>query len=148
MATDAIDSIEQIKNRIYELQKSHVSLQEQFKSFESNTERNLNDMALRIISILDMIEMTLSNVTLDHNPNASLIIKKIEKQLINLLQHSHVQEITLLNNKVELGKVRVIEVQKTSENLPSGSILKICRKGYERGDKIIRPIDVITSESS
>ena len=87
--------IEQIEARICELQKSHVSLQEQLKNSQNNFERNLDDSALRIIDILDMIDMAKLNMDLDGetNLNAQLIIKKIEKRIADLLRRWQVQEI-------------------------------------------------------
>lgn len=49
------------------------------------------------------------------------------------------QEITLAHDRVEVGKTRVLETRQISEGTPSGTILEVCRKGYQRGNKVIRP---------
>ena len=110
-------------------------------------ERHTNDAALRVIDILDMID------TIESNPCVSdasgsidrLIIKKIVKRLADLLKRWQVTEIDLNEARLEEGKIRVLEVQATTAEAPAGAILKICRKGYQRANKIIRAADVILS---
>ena len=140
------NSIEQIEKRITELQQSKVSLQEQLKQSQITFERNLDDSALRIIDILDMIDTTKNSNDLDHdtNSNAPLIIKKIEKKLIEVLRRWQVQELVTIDGRVEAGKTRVIATRPISDVVSAGAIVEICRKGYQRGDKTLRPTDVIT----
>jgi len=140
------NSIEQIEKRITELQQSKVSLQEQLKQSQITFERNLDDSALRIIDILDMIDTTKNSNDLDHdtNSNAPLIIKKIEKKLIEILRRWQVQELVTKDGLVEAGKTRVIATRPISDAVSAGAIVEICRKGYQRGDKTLRPTDVIT----
>jgi molecular chaperone GrpE (heat shock protein) len=57
-----------------------------------------------------------------------------------------VQELIFTNGRIEAGKTRVLEARKVSGEIPTGTIINVCRKGYQRGDKIIRPADVITAE--
>lgn len=147
MKINELQSIEQVEMCICELQKAHISLQEQFKVYQNNNERNLNDSVLRIIDILDMIETTKSNTDLldgEASSNVLLIIKKIEKRLTDILRYWQVQEIIFKDGQIEVGKARVLETRKTSEKTPPSVIVEVCRKGYQRGDKIIRPADVIT----
>lgn len=147
MKINELQSIEQVEMRICELQKAHISLQEQFKAYQNNNERNLNDSALKIIDILDMIETTKSNTDLldgEASSNVRLIIKKIEKRLTDILRYWQVQEIIFKDGQIEVGKTRVLETRKVPGKTPTSVIIEVCRKGYQRGDKIIRPADVIT----
>lgn len=48
------------------------------------------------------------------------------------------------DGRIETGKTRVLETRNASGDTPTGTIVEVCRKGYQRGDKIIRPVDVIT----
>jgi len=143
------NSIEQIEARIAELQKSHVLLQEQLKNARNNVECSLDDAARRIIDILDMIEMTKLNMVLENgsNSNTQLLIKKIEKRLTDVLRRWQVQEIIFIDGRIEVGKARVLETRNVSGEPPAGTIIEVCRKGYHRGDNVIRPADVITAEA-
>lgn len=147
MQAKVVNYIEEIKTRICELQKDHVSLQEQFKKEHNNHSRFIDNSALRIIDILDMIEMTKLNVGLDNdvNSNGQFIIKKIEKRLTEVLKQWQVQEIIFQEGIVEAGKARVLETQKILSK-SAGTIIEVCRKGYQRDGKTIRPADVITVE--
>lgn len=148
MQTNESDYIEQIKARVAALQQSHVGLQEQLEQTQSNLDRHINDSALRVIDILDMINTVQSKVAVnEENPHSTtpLIIKKIEKRLTDILRYWQVQEINVTEGRIEAGKTRVLETRKAADETSSGMILEICRKGYQRDDKIIRPADVITS---
>jgi molecular chaperone GrpE len=140
--------IEQIETRICELQKSYVSLQEQLKNSQNNFEHSLDDSALRLVDILDMISMAKLNMDFDgeSNSNAQLMIKKIEKRITDVLRRLQVQEIMFTDGRIVAGKARVLETREVSEETPTGTIIEVCRKGYQRGNKIIRPADVITAE--
>lgn len=143
--------IEKIETRLIEIQKSQVSLQEKLKQGEHEFERMIDDAVLRMIDILDMIELSRKNRDVsgdaDPNLNTPLVIKKIEKRLLELIRCWQVQEIRLEDGKIEPGKVRVLETRKSSgSEISTGSIIEVCRKGYQRGNKIIRPADVITAD--
>lgn len=143
-----MDLIEEIENRICELQKNYVTLQEQNKSLKINFERALDDNILRIIDILDTIELIKGGSTDNQtttNVDSVLIVNKIQKRLLEFLKKNQVQEITFKDSRVEVGKARVLETRTPQQDRPLGTILEICRKGYERGSKVIRPADVISS---
>jgi len=139
MKVNRLQTIDQVVMRICELQIAHVSLQEQFKVAQNNSDRDRNDAALRIIDILDLIE------TVGSSTDTPLVIKKIEKRLVDILKRWKIQEIIFKDGQIEVGKVRVLEARKVDEEIPAGAIIEICRKGYQCGDKTIRPADVITS---
>ena len=148
MKVNGVDILAQIEERICKLQHDHITLYEELKKNQCDFERSLDSYALKIIDILDMIEMIKSSIDLEHeaNINAKLIIKKVNKRLVAILEHCEVKEIIFTNKEVAPGKVRVLETYDPSSNdVRSGTIIKVCRKGYQRRDKIIRPSDVITA---
>jgi molecular chaperone GrpE (heat shock protein) len=145
MKMDDADFFEQIQARICHLQKTELRLQDELKKSTHDFERFIDNYALRIIDILDMIEMIKPTIEKENNATGQLIIKKVEKRLSAILQSCDVKEITFANEGIEIGKTRVLETQqKTSPEIPTGTIVKICRKGYQRANKTIRPADVIT----
>ena len=148
MSISGPNALEQIEKRICELQRAHVLLQEKLKKMENNFEAQLDDAALRIIDILDLIILAKTNRDLDSESNtqAQLILKKVEKRLSDILKRWQIQEIILKGDRVEVGKTRVLETRNFSGETAAGSIVEVCRKGYQRGNKIIRPSDVITVE--
>ena len=143
MQTNTPDTIEQVEARITALQQSHIALQEQLKQAQNSLDRHIDDSTLRVVDILDMIDTIKANVTLSESP---IIIKKIEKRLTDILRRWQVQEIDTTHGRVEAGKTRVIETRQASNETPAGMIIEVCRKGYQRNNKIIRPSDVITAQ--
>ena len=135
-----VKSILAIEASVSDLQKSNVTLQEQLKTNHNNFERNFNAVALKIIDILDLIDTVRSNMV-EGETNYKLIINKIEKRLIAILDFLRVEEITF--NQLEQGKTRVIDTRKSSADV--GTIIEVCRKGYQRNGKAIRLADVITA---
>ncbi len=135
--------VQQIQQRVIELQKSYVLLQEKQARETKEGALQLERSALKLIDILDMIEMLAPEM---HDATGVRIMQKIQRRLLELLRTWQVQEITLtLKDEVQPGKVRVLETRVASGK-NSGTILEICRKGYQRGDKVIRPADIITAE--
>ena len=148
MEINKLDVIKYIEIRVSELQKSHVSLQEAHKDAQHHFEHDRDAAALQIIDILDMIETVKFNRDFNRevNPNAHFTLKKIEKKLTEILRHWKIQAILLNEGQLQAGKTRVLETRKVSEGISTGTIIEVCRKGYQRGDKTIRPADVITAE--
>ena len=140
-----VQNIAQIEDSISELQRSNIRLQEQLKEDQNNVEYTLNDAVLRIIDILDMITTVESNLGLEGDTNAQIVIKKIEKRLAELLRRLRVEEITIKNGQLEANKIRVLETREVSTDVPAATIIEVCRKGYQRDGKTIRPADVITA---
>ncbi|OHE75716.1 MAG: nucleotide exchange factor GrpE [Verrucomicrobia bacterium RIFCSPHIGHO2_12_FULL_41_10] len=147
MQTNAPDSIQEIETRIAELQKTHIMLKEQLNTIQSTAERSLDDGVLRIIDILDMISSVKTNININDEANStiSIIVKKIEKRLLDVLRHWKVEEI-VLEGRVQPGKTRVLETRPVSKDIAPGTVLQICRKGYQRANKTIRPTDVISAK--
>lgn len=98
-----------------------------------------------INNIIDMTSTVRSNINLDEQNNLHLVINKIEKRLFELLDAWQVQEI-IPTAQLEPNKIRVIETRPANDIRPPGTIIEVCRKGYQRGEQIIRPVDVITSK--
>ena len=146
MRAKVLNAIAELGACICELQKSQVILHEQVKKTQNNHDCELAGSALHIIDILDMINALKASLVMDDMANSTikLIISKVEKRMIEVLKRWKVKEIILTDGVIEVGKVRVVEVRDSIDGVPSGAIIEICRKGYQCGDKIIRPCDVIT----
>lgn len=147
MPIDESNPIQHIEKRVRELQSAYVLMQEKLKKSQHDFERTQDERALKIIDVLDMIERAQSNSESmgEIDESAAVILNKIKKRLVTILQDAHIQEIHFPNGTIIAGKVRVLETRQASAENPSGAIVEICRKGYQRGDKIIRPADVITA---
>ena len=64
------------------------------------------------------------------NPNAPLVIKKIEKRLLELIRCWQVQEIRLEDGKIEPGKARVLKPERVqAAKYPPVLLLKFAGRG-------------------
>jgi len=140
--------IETIEARIASIQKTLATSEENVKQTENLLDRQTHDSALKVIEILDMIETVRSSCEAETTTQtiSTLLITKIEKKLNELLRRWQVEIIDLSSGHVEIGKVRVLETRKIDGHASTNTIIDVCRKGYQRGNKIIRPADVITRE--
>ena len=137
--------VDQIRDRLVKLQQSHVVLQDQLKLAKIQMDRHVDDASLRIIDILDLIHTVPLNESNESHSNARIIIKKTEKRLTDLLRRWEVQEILIdPSGQIKPGKARVLEARSVAHPVDHGTIVEVCRKGYQRGGKPIRPADVIT----
>lgn len=146
MSHEITQIIEEIETRVCTLQTDNVSLHEGLKNAEYGAKKTLNHSILHIIDILDMLEAIQSSIDLndENNSNARMILKKVNKRLIAFLNNGNVKEIVFEQGKFQPGEVRVLE-KAASGTAQSGRIVKVCRKGYQQENKIIRPADVITA---
>jgi len=140
------DLIQHIATRITDVQKAQIALQDTVKTTQQQLDRTIEDASLKIIDVLDLLEHQKTDPLANTVPqHTSLIVKKINKRLTELLARWQVEEIKLDEGLVKPGKTRVLETQPQTDSTPSGTIIKICRKGYQRADKILRPVDVIST---
>src|SRR3990167_9797807 len=140
--TDAIACIEA---RIIALQQAHLALQEQLTQATQQAERQLNDAAMRVIDVLDLLDSVQSKRAMNEEAPpevSSLIFKKIEKRLLEILRRWQVEEINVTEGRLDVGKMRVLDTRPSVDEAAVGKIMEICRKGYQRGNKTIRPADV------
>ena len=140
---ESIKTIEKIRGRVSEIQKMHVSLQEECNKITRNHESKTNDAILRVIDILDFVESLQNQNNQIAETADSLISKKLQRRLKELLAFWNVHEISSHSGRIEADKMRVVETQACDDMNISGEILTIIRKGYRHGVKIIRPMDVI-----
>ena len=85
MPSEGVDLVSQIETRICKLQEDHISLQEKFKEDQNSVGRNLDDSALRMIEILELIDMSKSNM--DLGSEGPLIINKIVKRISDIFNY-------------------------------------------------------------
>lgn len=143
MKFDKACLLKHIKLRISDLQIKHVKLQEQYQALSQDANKQVQAIALQVIDLLDMIQI-LPTSSPDNNQMNAIIFQKIEKRLNKILNSLNITEIIFNEGILDPNKARVVDCRKDSQNLPSTKILEVCRKGYQRGDKVVRPADVIT----
>lgn len=134
--------IDNINEHIYHTQKLNVELQEELQNAKHKAENTLDRATFRIINTLDFIYSIKKTLEIE---SLQIIIDKILKKLMLFLEEVGVQEIVLEENcTVDSKLTRVVDTKDASDSKKSGSIIEICRRGYIRSGKVIRPVDVVT----
>lgn len=139
-----IEIIEHINEDVAKIQTSNVKLQEELKMHKDKIENTLDRACLQIIEILDFIYSIEKSMDLE---NLKLVVNKILRKLTLFLEELKVTEIILEDNALVDSKLtRVIDTKDVVAPKIQGEILEICRRGYMRAGKVIRPLDVITAK--
>ena len=134
--------IDNISEHIYSTQKLNVELQEELQNTKRKAENTLDRATFMIINTLDFIYSIKKSLEIE---SLQIIIDKILKKLMLFLEEIGVQEIILEDNCIVDSKLtRVVDTKKGAYNQKPGSIIEICRRGYIRSGKVIRPVDVVT----
>ncbi len=134
--------IDNISQHIYSTQKLNVELQEELQNTKRKAENTLDRATFMIINTLDFIYSIKKSLEIE---SLQIIIDKILKKLMLFLEEIGVQEIVLEDNCIVDSKLtRVVDTKEGAYNQKPGSIIEICRRGYIRSGKVIRPVDVVT----
>ena len=134
--------IDNISEHIYSTQKLNVELQEELQNTKRKAENTLDRATFMIINTLDFIYSIKKSLEIE---SLQIIIDKILKKLMLFLEEIGVQEIVLEDNCIVDSKLtRVVDTKNGAYNQKPGSIIEICRRGYIRSGKVIRPVDVVT----
>ena len=142
MKYNSIDNLSLLIDEVTLAHKKIIILNNSLSSNELSQNELINNKALMIIDILDLIENIDEQ---EHDNSLYVYIKKIKKKLINILTSLEIEEIVFPENRITNGHVRVIETQIPDSNHQSGTIVTIVRNGYiKQKTKVIRPADVIT----
>jgi molecular chaperone GrpE (heat shock protein) len=137
----AMTGIDEISARIAALQTALLSVEAQLKTQQDQAAGQSAKAALAVIDLLDLMDRVGAD-TAEDNTSSPVILKKIDQRLRVMLRSWQVEEIHLAPNQVEIGRTRVLETRASREGLR----VEICRKGYQRGTKILRPVDVIVHQ--
>lgn len=130
---DFVKVVDEIANRISILQKDYVLFQENDRKEKRIAEKGKDRIALGLIEILDLLQSEIET------PDDLLRIKNVaSRKLQNLFSEFELTEISTNKlDELKPGEFRVLESQERQE-------MMICRKGYRRQGKVLRPVDVIS----
>lgn len=132
------DELGEVRRRIAAIQKAHVTEIEKRRREKHEADQQLDRLMVGVIEVLDLLEA----VDNGHSSPAgsdqqSLLFRKVKRRLNALLEQAEVTEIPVDGQSLTPGLVRVLE----SRGSPT---IEVCRKGFRRGSRVLRPAEVIT----
>ena len=149
----------EVSQRIIDIQTAYVTLQEKHHQILHNNEHKMDTLLLGIIDVLDFLEHFESpEKSLYSAPEGQKIIKKTTRRLKNLLSQFNVSKIQIHNNIFLPGEVRILEstqskpsdqskmlnISNAQEENSNKNNFEICRNGYMRNKRVLRPVDIVT----
>jgi molecular chaperone GrpE (heat shock protein) len=67
----------------------------------------------------------------------------INRKLLRILEESGVERLAFPDGKAEIGLCKIVDTE-VMEGAEDGTIVSVIRSGYRRGERILRPAEVIT----
>ncbi len=134
------------------LSREKVFLEQTLREQQQQAIAESEELFLELLEVLDTLEF-LRNYMSEHKdavpPSWQRLIKSLkslEKKLLNSLQKRGVQPIDFQGIQPDFNLCKVVE-RETRNDLENQTITKIIRRGFHVGDKLLRPVEVITSKT-
>lgn len=127
----------EIQSRVIKLQKELLEQKEKSSQQEDQEQNQWKEMFLQLIDIVDFVEHL-------EAIESNRYQKKIKKRLQNLLSDNDVLKMELPDGEVVPETTKVVGT-KSTDDIPGGHVVEICRHGYLWKDTVVRPAEVIAA---
>ena len=140
-----------IQQEMGTLLKEKMSLKQSLKQHSDRAESEKEELFLELLEVFDALDFFLDYLAENPEPSPKLFkrlpksIGTIKKKLLNILEKRQVKQLELDDNKPDYSVCQVVD-RETREDLAEQTITKIVRQGFKVESKILRPIEIITSE--
>ncbi len=138
-----------LRDKLIGFQKNLVSLSRELE-IEKELARNREDeLYLKLAAVLDAFENVFNTVrdkeeALDKSTRRMLkSFQAINRKLVRILEENGVERLAFADGKAEVGSCKIVDTQ-AMEDAQDGTIVTVIRSGYRRGERILRPAEVIT----
>ncbi|WP_018969848.1 nucleotide exchange factor GrpE [Rubritalea marina] len=101
-----------------------------------------------LLPVIDNFGMGMAASEQDAGSMIYMGMQMVQKQLDGFLEGQGVQEVKLKPGEVFDPKQHDAMSQEVSEEFEEGQIIRIMRKGYMMGDRLIRPANVVVAQSA
>ena len=99
-----------------------------------------------LLPVIDNFGMGMQASEQDSGSMIYMGMQMVQKQLDDFLASQGVQEVDLQPGTVFDPKKHDAMAQEVSEDFEEGQIIRIIRKGYKMGDRLIRPANVVVAQ--
>ncbi len=148
------DAPTDLQTQLAAAQDRYLRLAADFDNFKKRAARDRDDARRlgfesvlgKLLPVLDNFDMAMVAAT---QPNTSLEtlrvgVNMIHSQFRNFLSEVGVKELTPVGQPFDPGLHDAVSVQ-ASTDIPEGHVIQQTRKGYQLGDRLLRPASVIVS---
>lgn len=136
-----------------QLLKERVSLQQALREQKNLTESANEELFLELLEVVDALDFLLNYLgtsaeTLPPSwKSLPKSVNSVQKKLLSILEKRQVIPINFQDSKPDFSLCRVVE-REIRDDLEEQTIIKIIRRGFRLGQKLLRPVEVIIAGSS
>ncbi|OIP69357.1 MAG: nucleotide exchange factor GrpE [Oscillatoriales cyanobacterium CG2_30_40_61] len=142
---------DRIVNEIGTLLKQQVSLKQTLREQNSQNQAANEELFLELLEVVDALDFLMEYMANNPDPSPQFIqrlpksVGSIQKKLLNILGKRQVTPIELEGNQLDFEVCKVVDREVRPDQSPQ-TITKVVRQGFRVNDKVLRPIEVITSK--
>jgi molecular chaperone GrpE len=135
------------------LQKDRMILQQSLREQQTQTTAQTEDLFLELLEVADALEALLDYLENNPSPSPEFIerlprsIGAVNRKFLSVLGKRQLLPIELQEGtEPDFNLCRVIDREERTD-IPDQTITKIVRRGFQWGEKVLRPAEVITAKS-
>lgn len=138
-----------LRDKLVYFQKRLVELTSEVDTSKKRCQEAEEDFLLELFGVADAFENIFNHLA-EKQPSRDKATQRaiksfqaIQRKLLRILADKGAVQITLLDNKAQIGLCQIIETRMVTDQ-DEGTILAIIKNGYLYGDKVLRPMEVVT----
>ncbi|MBD2287730.1 MULTISPECIES: nucleotide exchange factor GrpE [Microcystis] len=136
---------------IINLTKEEASLKQALRQQGENNRSEKEQIFLELLEVFDTLESLLNYLEYRHEPDDRVgkrlpkSLKSVQTKLLSILEKRQVLKIELSADQPDFTICQVV-AREIRPDLEEQTITKIVRQGFTIEDKLLRPMEVITSK--
>lgn len=140
--------MEKTKNYFTVFQKEIVELKQKLAEEKQRSFRKEQEILFELFETIDAFDIILENLRKKDIQDVSWKrtvknIESISRKILRILEKREISIIEFPKSKAVFGMCKIIDTRNIPE-LAEETIVKIVKKGFRKGDEVIRPAEVIT----
>ena len=135
------------------MKQQNVSLEQSLREQQTQAVAATEDLLLELLEVGDALEALLDYMADQPNPSSEFLqrlpksLGAVHRKFLSVVGKRQVSPIELEGTQPDFDLCRVVDREKRAD-VPDQTIIKIVRRGFRLGEKILRPTEVITSSPS
>ncbi|MGK7957804.1 MAG: nucleotide exchange factor GrpE [Crocosphaera sp.] len=131
--------------------KEQVVLEQAIWNEQEKNQANNETLFLELIEIFDSLESLINYLSSNSDQSSPLLtrfcksLKSIQNKLLVLLEKRQVKLVDFQETKPDFKLCQVVD-KEIRNDLEEQTITQIIRQGFQQGDQLLRPVEVIISE--
>lgn len=148
------DELKTTKKKLEELNDRYLRVQAEYANYRNRTEREKSDIYQRagesivknLLEVKDNFDRALSSVTEDEKELSFYQgIEMVASQFNGILGDNGLKEIEALGSPFDPNRHQAV-MQMADDEAEPNHVIQVLQKGYQYGDKVLRPSMVVVSK--